>query len=345
MINIDLLKKLCQASGISGNEDEVRNIILREIKNLASDIKIDSLGNIIAFKKGKKKSKQKLMVCAHMDEVGFIITDIMDDGLLKFETVGGINADSISSRTVAIGKNQILGVIGTKPIHLLEKNERDNPLNISDMYIDIGAESREDAEKYINCGDCACFKSLFKHDDGVIKSKAIDDRVGCAILIEMMKQDLAADMYFVFTTQEEIGLRGSKVAAYNVNPDAAIVIEGTTAADVFNVAKTNQVCNVNGGAVISFMDQRTIYDKELFSLACNIADKQKISYQIKRATTGGNDAGSIQMTRSGVKTLALSVPCRYIHTSMAIAAENDINSVFNLALKISEKIVLSKDEC
>lgn len=344
MVDINLLRRLCEASGISGNENEVRNIILDEIRNLATNIEVDALGNIIAFKKGKKKPKQKLMICAHMDEVGFVVTDITDDGLLKFETVGGISNSAIVAKSVTVGKNKIRGVIGTKPIHLVKESERNEPIKASDMYIDIGATNKEDAEKYIRYCDEVCFNSAFKYGDGIVKSKALDDRIGCAILIELMKKELAFDIYFAFTTQEEIGLRGSKVCTYNIEPDSAIVVEATTAADVFNVGKTEQVCKLHGGAVVSFMDKRTIYDKSYFDLACRVAESEKINYQIKRAVAGGNDAGSIQVSKTGVKTLALSVPCRYIHTSMSIAAEDDINSVYKLVLKIAEKIAFMKEE-
>ena len=342
MVNIELLKKLCNISGISGDESKVRSAILEEIKHTTHNIEVDALGNIIALKKGKKSAKQKLMLCAHMDEVGFIVTDINEDGFLKFESVGGINSNSIISRSVSVGKNNIKGVIGTKPIHLLKKDERNKPVNISEMYIDIGAKDKKDAQRYVSYGDSVSFNNSFKYCNGVIKSKAIDDRVGCAILIEIMKRDLPVDMCFAFTTQEEIGLRGAKVCSYNINPDSAIVVEGTTAADVFNVNKYEQVCKLNSGAVISFMDNRTIYDKCYFELACKTAQKENIPYQIKRAVAGGNDAGAIQASRSGVKTIALSVPCRYIHTAESMANENDINSVYKLAFKLACKIAQSE---
>lgn len=343
MINIELLKNLCNTSGISGDEGEVRSAILEEIKDLTKNIKVDALGNIIALKKGKKSAKQKLMLCAHMDEVGFIVTDINEDGFLKFESVGGINSNSIISRSVSVGKNKIKGVIGTKPVHLVKKDEINKPVSISEMYIDIGAKDKNDAQKYVSYGDSISFDNSFEYSNGIIKSKAIDDRVGCAILIEIMKRDLPVDMYFTFTTQEEIGLRGAKVCSYNVDPDSAIVVEGTTAADVFNINKDEQVCKLNSGAVISFMDKRTVYDKSYFELACKIAKKEEISYQIKRAVAGGNDAGAIQASRSGVKTIALSVPCRYIHTAESVANENDVNAVYKLAFKLACKIAQSEE--
>ncbi len=337
MINYELLKKLCQASGVAGNEDDVRNIIISEIKDYVEYYKIDALGNIIALKKGKNKPNKKLMLSAHMDEVGFIITDITQDGLLKFTNVGGIDSKILGGKSVLIGKNKINGVIGMKPIHLLNAKEKDHVFKINDLYIDIGASNKKESEKYVSYGDFACFNSIFEISNNILKSKAIDDRVGCYILIQMIKSNLPFDMYFTFNVQEEIGLIGAKTSTYAVNPDSAIVIEATTASDTPN--NELNVCKLNNGAVISFMDKATIYNKEYFNLAIDCAKNIGEKYQIKNAITGGNDSGSIHQSREGVKTIALSLPCRYLHSPHSIISLNDLTSVQKIALELSEKML------
>lgn len=337
-MNIDLLKRLCCAYGVSGNEDDVRNIIIEEIKDFADEIKVDNSGNIIVFKKGKNRATVKLMLSAHMDEVGFIITHITDEGLLKFSTIGGIDTRVICGKSVIIGKEHINGVIGAKPIHLLKSNQKEEAVPIDELYIDIGASSKQEALEYVSLGDFAYFYSIFDSSNGMIKAKAIDDRAGCLILIDMIKSDLEFDMFFTFVVQEEIGLRGAKTAAYQVNPDSAIVVESTTAADIPGVSKDKQVCQIGKGAVISFMDKSTIYDREYYNLAINIANKNNIAVQPKQAVAGGNDAGAIHVSRGGVRTLAVSLPCRYLHSPTSLISQSDFNSAKLIVWECANKI-------
>ncbi len=338
MIDLTLLQKLCNAYGISGDESEVRDIILSQITPFATDIKIDSLGNIIAFKKGAKKTKKRLMISAHMDEVGFIVTYVTDDGLLKFNTVGGIDPKVICGKSVVVGEKHIPGVIGLKPIHLLTQEERQKSVPIDELYVDIGAVDKEEALKYVSLGDCICFSSNYVCENNMIKSKAIDDRIGCFILINLIKQDLPFDMHFAFVVQEEIGLRGAKAAAFNIDPDSAIVVEATTAADIKNNPTEKQVCRLGHGAAISFMDTSTVYDREYFNLALKLAKENHIKVQIKSAVAGGNDAGTIHTTRSGVRTIAVSLPCRYLHTACGMICAHDITQTQNLVYKLSQAI-------
>lgn len=333
MANLQLLEKLCNARGISGKEDNVRDIILEEIKGYADECTIDNMGNIIVFKKGKAPAKNKLMLSAHMDEVGFIVTYITDEGLLKFSCVGGIDKRVISGKSVTVGKNAINGVIGLKPIHLLNSDGRAKTVDVEDLYIDIGANSKEDALQHVSLGDMVCFKSVFDTSNGMIRAKAIDDRAGCLILIEMIKSELPYDMYFTFVVQEEVGLCGSKVAAYIVEPNASIVVEATTAADIPNVDSDKKVCFVNKGAVISFMDRRTIYDKDLYNMAIEMENTQP-----KQAVAGGNDAGAIHTSKGGVKTLAVSLPCRYLHSPTSVISQSDLIFVENTVRACAEKI-------
>ena len=337
MADLKLLERLCTARGISGSEDAVRTLILNEIKSYATSVEVTALGNIIAFKEGAKRPKTRLMLNAHMDEVGLILTHIMDDGLIKFATVGGIDRRVLCGKAVTIGDG-ISGVIGAKPIHLLEEDEKEKSVPIKDLYIDIGAKDKAEAEQYVTPGDAVCFDSVFDTAHGMIKSRALDDRAGCAILIGMIQSELEYDMTFVFAVQEEIGLRGSKTAAYIVEPQAAIVVESTTAADIAGVDKENQVCKVGSGAVISFMDRRTIYDKEYYQMAFRAAVKAGVKCQAKQAVAGGNDAGAIHVSRGGVRTIAVSLPCRYLHSAVGMIAQEDFTSAQKLIFELAGMI-------
>ncbi len=336
--DFNFLKKLCQENGTSGNEKNIKNIIIKEISPYVENVKVDNLGNIIVFKEGEKKPNTKLLIAAHMDEIGLICTFITEDGYIGFDKIGGIEDKILPGLTVNIGKNNIPGVIGIKPIHLCDTLERKTPVSSQELLIDIGATSKKQALKYVDIGDHIYFKSEFNVSNGIISGKALDDRAGCSILVQMIKSNLAFDTYFAFTVQEEIGLRGAKVACHNVNPDSAIVVEATTACDIPEVSPSNQICKINEGVVISFMDKRTIYDKEYYNLAIDSAKQNKIKYQIKQGVSGGNDAGAIQTSRNGVRTLALSVPCRYLHTPKGIISQEDYFSTANLAMIMAEKI-------
>ena len=224
------LEKLCKVNGVSGNEHEVRETIISLLPSDCNYI-VDVLGNLIVTKQGSKPSKNKIMLSAHMDEVGMIVTSIKDDGSLKFLRVGGIDPEVIIGRQVQLEK--ISGVVGSKPIHLQDSEEKKKQISIDDLFIDIGAKNEDEAKKLVNLGDVISFKSDFVFfGDGKIKAKAIDDRFGCAVLLELLNSDLEYDFTCAFVVQEEVGLRGAKVASYTINPDIAIVFEATTAADI-----------------------------------------------------------------------------------------------------------------
>lgn len=338
MLNYSLLKNLCLLNGISGDEHRVRDFIINQIKDYADDISVDNLGNILVFKKGKNKAQKKLMLSAHMDEVGLMVTDITSSGYIKFDEVGGIDKRILLGKEVGIGSGNISGVIGVKPIHLTKGDESSEIPSLSDMYIDIGADSREEALKHISYGDSINFISEFTETDDRIISKALDDRFGCFVLINMIKSELDYDMIFAFVVQEEVGLRGARVAAYSIAPDYALVIESTTAADVPEIDSTKQVSNLSQGAVISIMDRATIYDKELVKEAFECAESIGVKSQYKRAVAGGNDSGAIHQSRGGVRTLAVSLPCRYIHSPSCVADKQDCESVFAITCALANKI-------
>ncbi len=329
---IKQLEKLCMLNGGSGDEQSVRQYILSELEGFA-ECKTDPLGNIIAFKKGKSTSKSKLMLDAHMDEVGIIITSITTDGFLKFTTLGGINDNILLSRRVTINDN-IKGVIGCKPVHLSSADERKKAPKKDALYIDIGVSSKQEAEKYVRVGDSGIIDSDFEIIGDKIKAKAIDDRVGCLVLLELLKNDSDYDFYATFTVQEEIGTRGAKTATYGVNPDFALVIEATTAADIDGVCACDKVCVLGNGPAVSFMDRGTVYDRTLYNTALGSG----IKCQSKASVTGGNNSAAIHLSREGVRTLAISVPCRYIHSPSCVADIKDIEETVELTKYMVNKI-------
>ena len=317
-----MLKDLCLLNGTSGREDAVRNYIIEKIKDKC-EYSVDALGSVIAFKKGKKAPDKKVLVAAHTDEVGFIITDITDDGYLRFAPVGGIDAAVVLGRRVDI--NGIKGVVGAKAVHLLSDDEKKNEPAFDKLAIDIGAADKAEAEKAVSLGDCAYFASDYcEFGDGFIKSKALDDRIGCMLMIELINSDLEYDTYFCFNVQEEVGLRGSGCSAYAVKPDVAVILESTTAADIDGVTGGDKCCVLGKGPVVSFMDGRTIYDKQIFDLAFEVAKENNIKIQTKTKIAGGNDAGAIQKSGAGCRVAAVSLPCRYIHSCSSVVKIGDI---------------------
>lgn len=332
-----LLSDLTQLYGVSGDETNVREFIYDKIKSKCDDIKIDSMGNMIAFKKGKNKSNKKIMITAHMDEVGFIISSITDDGFLKFKTVGGIDPRVLPSKFVSVGKKHQTGIIGSKAIHLMTKSERTSIIKTKDLYIDIGAKSKKEAEKLVSVGDYATFRSEYKEfGNEMIKAKALDDRCGCSILINMLDNRYDYDLYAAFTVQEEVGLRGARVCSYSIKPDVAIVIETTACSDTPGVDPYNYSTVINEGPSVSLIDRRTYYNKDFADYIFNLAKENNIKIQYKKASFGGNDAGEIHLSNEGVKTAALSIPVRYIHTPSSVISKKDydaLNELLQLVLK------------
>lgn len=328
---LKLLEELCLINGISGDEDRVRDYIISKLDDNC-EYKIDPLGNLLVFKKGKNTPKNKVMVSAHMDEVGFIVTYVCDNGFLKFTSVGGFDSKVAAGRSVVVGENTVRGVIGNKALHLTHGEEGQKVPSLSKMYIDIGATSKEEAEKLVNIGDCVYFDSDFtRFGDGKIKAKAIDDRFGCAIMLKMLSEELLYDTHFAFLVQEEVGCRGAAPAAFTIKPDYAIVLEATTAADVAGVSGADCVCKQKGGAVVSFMDRSTIYNRKLFKEAFELAKKNNIPIQTKTLVAGGNDAGAIHKANGGIYTTAISLPCRYIHSGTSVADIKDMYACYDLA--------------
>lgn len=333
-----MLKDLCLLNGTSGDEVRVRDYIINEIKEY-STYEVDNLGSVIAYKKGKKKPNKTVCINAHMDEVGFIITGITSDGYLRFAPVGGIDTKVCLDRAVTVGENRINGVIADKAYHLLEDSEKDKAPSFDKLLIDIGAKNEIEAQSVVSLGDFAYFESDYTElGNGYIKAKALDDRIGCMLMIELIKSELEYDTVFCFNVQEEVGLRGSKCTSFAVGADISIVLEATTAGDLDGVTGADRVCVLGNGGVVSFMDNRTIYDRELYKLAMNTALENNIPVQTKTAVAGGNDAGSIQTSGKGAKVMALSLPCRYIHSPSSVVKKSDIDNTKKLLKEILKKI-------
>jgi endoglucanase len=335
---MDLLKQLCGIDGVSGCEDQVRDFLKQACEARGGVTTIDPMGNLLVFKQGRTRPKNKVVLAAHMDEVGLIAQHITEDGFISVFCVGGILSSVVIGRQFRFA-NGTIGVVGYKPIHMCRGNdEYDNQPKVSDLYLDIGCDSREEAEKYVQPGDCCTFVSeFFEFGEGYLKGKAIDDRFGCAVMLDMMNQTPECDLHFAFTVQEEIGTRGARAAAFNLNPDIAIVIESTTACDIPGSTGANQVCKLGGGVVISHTDRSTSYDRELYRLAFEVAKEHAIPAQTKTKIAGGNDAGAFQRTASGSRVIALSIPCRYLHSPACVVKRMDCLELRILAEKLAER--------
>lgn len=318
-----LLKKLSEAFGPSGCEQEVRTILQEELKDYISEWQRDALGNLIACKPAA--TGPRVMVAAHMDEVGLMISSVDSAGLLHFHKVGGIDDRVLVSKPVLVGKERVRGVIGAKAIHLQRPEERTQVIPHRSLFIDIGAKSKEEALEKVKIGDYVIFATQYGElGAGMAKGKAFDDRAGCAILAELLKEDYSFPLYGAFTVQEEVGLRGAGVAAYAIEPDLAIVLEGTTCNDVSGIEEHEYSTVVGGGPAITFMDTSAVGNKAMIQELVRLAEANGIPYQFKGTVTGGNDAGRINISRAGVPVVAVSIPCRYIHSPVSLLSLADV---------------------
>ncbi|MFX0550041.1 M42 family metallopeptidase [Hathewaya histolytica] len=323
-----LLEKLCNAHGPVGYEGEVRNIIKEEIMPYVDEIKVDTMGNILVHKKG---NGPKVLLDAHMDEVGFIITGYNDDGTLRFAPLGGVNAKVAPCKVLYIGDTKVVGVIGLKPIHLQSKEERTKALGYKDYCIDIGSNSKKETQKLISLGEYAVFSTEFSDfGEGLIKGKAFDDRVGCYVLIEALKESYNCDLYASFSVQEEIGDRGAFVSAYNVQPEIGLALEGTICADMPNIEEHLKATEIGKGPAISMMDKTSIFDFELTKNILKVAKENDIPHQRRKSSAGSNDAGAMVSSGDGARVATISVPCRYIHSSISVASKEDIDNTVKL---------------
>ena len=334
-------EELCNLCAVSGDEGTVRDYVCRALEgNPTVSWQIDPLGNLLVEKKGAQRAPHHLMVSAHMDEVGLIVTHVQDGGLLEIAAVGGVDASVVIGRQFLVGRQHIPGIVGTKPVHLLSKEQRSQLPTFDGLVLDIGASSAEEARKLAPEGTCAYFCPDFRTlGDGRVCSKAIDDRAGCALLLGLLEQELPYDITAAFLVQEEIGLRGATAAAYTVAPEFALVLEATTAADIVGASGGERVCTLGGGPVISFMDRSTMYDKGMYQVAFALCQAQGIPCQTKTRIAGGNDSGAIHVSRGGVRTLAVSLPCRYLHSPSCVADLADLDAFAAFLPRMIQKLM------
>lgn len=336
---LERLKALSELNGVSGDEDAVREWIISEIKDHCH-YQVDPMGNLICFKKGLIIPSKRLMLSTSMDEVGVIVTAVTEEGLLKFSSVGSIDPRVLLGRAVKLYRAGIYGVIGTKAVHQQSAEERKTPVPVKDMYLDIGASSREEAMEAVSLGDygvfCGSFEQLGRE---CLKGKALDSRAGCGVLIELIQSKLKYDTYFAFTVQGQVGFRGAQTAAYNVEPDLALVVGTTPAWDLSGVDKERKLCHLGKGAVISFMDKGTIYHRELCDISYALAEKFHVPCQNKTMIEGENDAAAVHTAKGGVKTLSVGIPCRYSRTPVSMVHQEDLRSVWKLVGLLSEQLL------
>jgi tetrahedral aminopeptidase len=321
---IALLEKLCNATAVSGDEHEVRQIVIEAIKLVADDIKVDALGNVLATRFGRGENRVRVMLAAHMDEIGFMVVKKHEDGLFEFDRIGGIDERQLPGKPVLVGRDHLPGVIGAKPIHKTTTEERKKKIDVSAMRIDLGPEIGDKVKP----GDRATFATRLTLVGPSIRAKALDDRLGVATLIELFKHAPDnIDLLAAFTVQEEVGLRGARVAAYTFDPDMAIAIDSTPAYDLphWDDDDENDRYNtrLDAGPAIYIMDRATIPDRRLVNWLVETAEEAAIPYQLRQPGGGGTDAGAIHKTRSGIPSISVSIPSRYAHTAVSIARLDD----------------------
>ena len=332
MINTELLAELCEVAGAPGYENRVRKIVLREIENLVDEIKIDNMGNVSAIKKGKKN--KRVMIAAHMDEIGFIVTHIDDKGFVYFHTLGGFDPKTLTAQRVIIhGKKDIIGVMGSKPIHLMSTADRQKIPTTKDFFIDTGLGKKE-LDKLISIGSSITReRSLIEMGD-CINCKSLDNRVSVFILIEMLREmkDIPPyDVYAVFTVQEEIGIRGANVSSMEINPDFGFGLDTTIAWDTPGSTKQEQVSALGEGACIKVMDSSTVCDYRMVSYMKEIAKKNKIKTQLEILPAGGTDTAGVQrMNPGGAIAGAVSIPTRHIHQVIEMVHKEDVRGSIDL---------------
>jgi endoglucanase len=339
------LRQLSEAVGVSGKEGAVRKIVLEAIKDHVTDIRIDALGSITAVKKGSGKTSLRVMLAAHMDEIGLMITGYESSGLLRFTNVGGIDERILPGLRVKIGDKPIPGTILWAPIHKTQGQE--NTVKIKDLRIDIGASNKDEASGKVKLGDRVAFDSRYMEiGDQMLRGKAFDDRVGCSLLIDVLQGGpYPVDVLAAFTVQEEIGLRGARVAAQMFNPDVAFALEGTTANDFPNPLanpdddlEPNPVCRLGAGPVLTAMDSSLITDPRILGFLRKTAQDNNIPYQLKTLPGGGTDAGAIHLANAGVPSGVVSMPCRYIHSPQAYLRRDDYTNTLRLIQAVLNNI-------
>ena len=331
-MNLELLKKLCAVNGASGDEAGIADVILQEIAPFIDEHRIDAMGNLIARKKGANENSKKMMLAGHMDQIGLMVTYISEEGFLYFSTIGG-NSPTINMAQRFIFPNGTVAVAYSKRVN----NPKD--YSFDTMYLDIGAKNKEEAEKFVKIGDVCVFSAEPVTNGDVFVSPALDDRVGCFIMIEALKKlsKPAFDTYFVFTSQEEVGLRGARTSAYSIEPDYGIAFDVTSSSDTPKARKTP--AKMHGGAAIKIKDASVICHPTMIAHMEKCAKDANIKHQFDIIDMGGTDAGAIHLTKGGVPSGGISVSTRYIHTPNEMCAVSDVEDCINLTVKVLETAI------
>jgi endoglucanase len=336
---VDVLEKLSDANGVTGREDQVRLLMKKYLKPYVDEITEDKLGNLIAFKKGKKDAPT-VMVTAHMDEVGLMIKNIKKKGFLQFTKIGGLDDRILVAQNVVVhtDKGPLHGVVGSKPVHIQKEEERRKVMEADKLFIDIGAKNKEEAEKMgVQVGDVASFDTKFVQlGNGAVLGKAFDDRVGCAMLVEVLRKlpKVDCNLYVVGTIQEEVGLRGATIAAFQIKPDLGIAVDASVAGDMPGVEEGEAPAKMGDGPVVTVADAGLIAHPKVLRLIVDCAKQSKISYQLETGVRGATDAARIALSRDGVPSGVVSVPVRYIHSPAAILDMDDVEKAVDLVVSV-----------
>lgn len=330
---MDLLKRLSEAPGIPGNEDAVRKIIINELKNIVDEVKTDVLGNVIGKKAGSANGPT-VMLAAHMDEIGFIVKHVnKDSGFLKIEPLGGFDDRVLLAQRVIVHSQEgdYIGLVGSKPIHIMEKKEKEKPIKIKNLFVDLGMDADEVKGK-VKVGDPVTLKQEFVESEKVVSGKALDDRVGVYVIIEALKKTKKhrGDVFLVATTQEEVGLRGARTSSFRISPDVGIACDVTLACDLPGVKEEEYITELGKGCAIKIKDSASISNPKLVNELRQIACERNIKYQMEILPQGGTDAGALQLTKEGVASVTISVPTRYVHTVVETVNKEDIQSATSL---------------
>lgn len=340
-LDIPLLKSICEIAGAPGFESRIRNLVIEEIKNHVDDYHIDNMGNLITMKKGKGQDPKKLMLAAHMDEIGFIVSHIDDNGFLRFQTLGGFDPKTFTAQRVVVhGKKDIIGVMSSKPIHVMTPAEREKPAKKEDYFIDLGMP-KEEVKKIVTVGDAVTRDRDLIEMGNCVNCKSIDNRISVFILIEAMKQvkDNEHDVYAVFTVQEEVGLRGANVASHSINPDFGIALDTTIAYDLPGAQPHEYVTSLGKGTAIKILDAMTICDTRMVNFLRETADQHDIKWQNEILVAGGTDtAGLQQRGKNGAIAGAISIPTRHLHQVIEMAEKEDIQASLDLTIAAIENI-------
>lgn len=328
---MELLKRLSEAVGVPGHEEEIRALAKEELAGLVDELRTDVLGNVIGLKRGK--GEKRVMLAAHMDEIGFLVKHIEKEGFLRIEPLGGFDPRVLLAERVLVHTSggDLPGVVGSKPIHILTEEERKKPVEIKELFIDLGM-SAEEVKKAVRIGDSVTLRQEFSEFGEVVSGKALDDRVGVYVIIEALRRvkKHRCDVYLVATTQEEVGLRGARVSGFGISPDVAIAVDVTLACDVPGVSEAEQITRLGQGTAIKLKDAASISNPKLVRRLVELAEKKGIKYQLEILPRGGTDAGALQLTREGIAAATVSVPTRNVHTVVEVAHKGDIQASIDL---------------